>query len=57
MPGDGGRDGSIDAHLLSDADDEYNNDDDGDVDDDDDDDDDHANARIERLALHRGVLL
>merc|ERR1719193_2950006 len=23
MPGDGGRDGSIDAHLLSDADDEY----------------------------------
>ena len=27
-----------------------------DDDDDDDDDDDHANARIERLALHRGVL-
>ena len=33
MPGDGGRDGSIDAHLLSDADDEYNDDhDDGDDD-------------------------
>ena len=42
MPGDGGRDGSIDAHLLSDADDEYNDDDVADDDDDDDDDGDEA---------------
>ena len=40
MPGDGGRDGSIDAHLLSDVDDEYNHDDDDVGDDDDDDDED-----------------
>ena len=32
-------------------------DDDDDDDEDDDDDDDHANDQIERLALHRGVLL
>ena len=45
MPGDGGRDGSIDAHLLSDVDDECNGDDDGDDDDDDDGDGGDENPR------------
>ena len=39
MPGDGGWDGSIDAHLLSDVDDDDHDDDDDYGDDDDDNDD------------------